>query len=229
MKYLMFCILSILLLTVNAQEDCLFPEIQKGTEWTITNYDKKGRVESSSQNFIKDVKSNGSAVEYLVAAKIYDKKDAEMSEAEMTMICDNGVFKMDLTEAIPAATLEGMQSMDMTISGDNLQYPVNLSVGQELPNSLINLKASSGGMTLMDMNVSVTDRKVEAYETITVPAGEFKCYKISSTTTVRTRILNIQTTDVQWYTPGIGVIKTQYYDKKGRENGHSELTAFKKG
>lgn len=225
-------ILAILMLAsfgVFAQDDCLFPELTKGTEWTITSFDKKGKVESSAQNFIKDIRANGGKVDYLVAVKVADNKEKQMSESEMTMSCENGVFTMDLRDAIPAATLEGLQSMEVTMGGDNLQYPTNMSPGQSLPNSEINVKASTSGMTVMDMTVSVIDRKVEAIETITVPAGEFKCFKISSTTTVKMRIMNTTTSDIQWYAPGIGVVKSQYFDKKGRESGHSELTYYKKG
>jgi hypothetical protein len=229
MKNRLLTLLLIASFGVIAQNDCLFPELTKGTEWTITNYDSKGKFDSSSKNVMKDVTASGNKVAYLVYAKIHDKKDKEVSEAEMNMFCEDGVFTMDMRNAIPAATLEGLQSMDLTISGDNLQYPNVMSAGQDLPNSEINMKAASNGMTIMDMTITVFNRKVEAIETITVPAGEFKCFKISSSTTVRNRIMNVTTSEVQWFAPGIGVIKSQYYDKKGKESGHSELTHYKKG
>lgn len=210
-------------------QDCYYEELSKGTYWVMTNYDKKGKVESSSAQTIKSVEENEKGVEYFIHGSIRDKKDKETQEIEFSMICNDGELTMDLSKTLPTETLASIQSMDVKITGDGLKYPSNLAAGVQLPDALVNVKAIVSGMTVMDMTCEVTNRVVEAEETITVGAGEFKCYRLRQTTSIKNKLLNTVTEEVQWYVPGIGVIKAQFYDKKGNENGHTELTEYRMG
>ncbi len=211
-----------------AQNDCVYPELGKGTVWTMSNYNAKGNLESTTNYLIKDVQISGNKVNYLIELRLLDNKGAGVYENEVNMLCDDGVFIMDLKNAIPPSSLNSMQSMEVVVSGENLKYPNYMKVGETLPVSQVNFKASTSGMVVMDMTVTIDNRMVESYEKITVPAGEFTCYKISSTTSTKTRIVNTTSSEVQWFAPGIGAVKIHYYDKKGRENGYSEMTAYKK-
>lgn len=210
-------------------QDCYYEELSKGTYWVMSNYDKKGKIESSSAQTIKSIQENQKGVEYFIHGSIRDKKNKETQEIEFSMICNDGEFIMDLSKAIPAEAMTSIQSMDVKITGDGLKYPSNLATGVQLPNAKVNVKAVVSGMTVMDMTSEVTNRVVEAQETITVGAGDYNCFRIRQTTTIKNKLLNSVTEEVQWYSPGIGVVKSKFYDKKGNENGHSELTEYRKG
>lgn len=210
-------------------QQCIFDELSKGTYWVLTNYDKKGKLESSSAQTIKNIGQNEKGVEYFIHAVMRDKKEKDTQEMEFSMICNDGEFTMDLSRALPPETLESLKSMDVKITGDGLKYPGSLSTGTVLPDAKVNIKAVMSGMTVMDMTSEVTERLVEAEETITVGAGDFRCFRISQTTSIKNKLLNSVTKEVQWYAPGIGVIKAQFFDKKGNESGHTELTEYRKG
>lgn len=210
-------------------QDCHFDELSKGTYWVMTNYDKKGKVESSSAQLVKYIGETEKGVEYYIHGSVRDKKGEETQQMEFKIICNDGEFTMDLSKALPAETLASIESMDVEITGDGLRYPTNLSEGVQLPDAKVNVKAVVSGMTVMDMTSEVTNRMVEAQETITVGAGDYNCFRIRQTTTMRNKLINSVTEEVQWFAPGIGVIKAQFYDKKGAERGHSELTEYEKG
>lgn len=228
MKLIAFISACLVVASTFAQ-DCHYDELSKGTYWVMTNFDKKGKLESSSAQTIKSIAENANGVEYFVHGLIRDKKEKETQEIEFSMICNDGEFTMDLSKALPAEALASIESMDVKITGDGLKYPSNLSAGIQLPDAKVNVKAVVSGMTVMDMTSEVTNRVVEAQETINVGAGAYNCFRIRQTTTIKNKLLNSVTEEVQWYSPGIGVIKAQFYDKKGAEAGHSELTEYRKG
>jgi hypothetical protein len=215
--------------TILFAQDCHYEEISKGTYWVMTNFDKKGKLESSSAQTIKYIDENAKGVEYFIHGIVFDKKGKETQKMDFSMICNNGEFTMDLSKSLPAETLASIQSMEVQITGDGLKYPVNLATGAVLPDASVNVKAVVSGMTVMDMTSEVSNRVVEAQETIAVGAGEFNCFRIRQTTTIKNKLLNNVTEEVQWFSPGIGVIKAQFYDKKGSEAGHTELTEYRKG
>jgi hypothetical protein len=86
---------------------------------------------------------------------------------------------------------------------------------------------SNQGVKMMTMTVVVTNRKVEAVENITVPAGTYECYKI--TYDIESKMMfKVQTKAVEWYSMNIGLVKSETYDQKGKLAGSSELKSCSK-
>ena len=99
-------------------------------------------------------------------------------------------------------------------------------MGQSLPDSKINIMVSAGKVNLR-MKVDVHDRKVIGQETVTVPAGSFDCYVISDEGTT-TMLVSKTTTHKIWVAKGVGTVKQETYDKKGKFDKLQLLTAFEK-
>ncbi len=116
--------------------------------------------------------------------------------------------------------------MEVQFTSDKLEIPSNLSVGQQLNNGTATMTVSNKGVKIMNMIVSVQNRKVETQEKITVPAGTFDCFKI--TYDVESKILfKVSGKAVEWYVKGIGTIKQESFDSKGNKTGYLVLTNFK--
>ncbi|MBE2206244.1 MAG: hypothetical protein IAE84_01600, partial [Saprospiraceae bacterium] len=86
--------------------------------------------------------------------------------------------------------------------------------------------SNPGGVTIMTLRFDITDRKVVAKETITVPAGTFDCYKITYTFTTKT-ILSKAFSVTSWHNEKAGVVRSETYDKKGVLESRSELSKLK--
>ncbi|MGB8192458.1 MAG: hypothetical protein WCF67_11095, partial [Chitinophagaceae bacterium] len=75
------------------------------------------------------------------------------------------------------------------------------------------------------LTLNVTDRKVEAKESVTTPAGTWECYKISSKNKIHVKMgpigipMNMEVTE--WFAPGFGVVKTE------SKSGGTMITAVK--
>lgn len=216
-----------LLITVAMQaQDCrlYFPD-EVGTSREMTSYDKKDRPASRVVQTILEKDVSGQDITLKVETVIYDEDDEEFSRSEVEIGCVNGVFSIDMSEYV-TEMLEAYQSMDIEMEGDNLVFPTNLSVGDNLPDGNINVTANSSGVTIMNMDITIANRKVEAKEEVTTPAGTFDCYKISYETVSKNRLMTVTVRGMEWIAEGVGLVKSESYNKKGKLTGYSLLTGL---
>lgn len=97
-----------------------------------------------------------------------------------------------------------------------------MTIGSKLPDNGFIAQTYTGGMKIMTVGLKVTDRKVENKEVVTMSAGRFDCYKITSDQSIKFIFnFNLQTT--QRFAPNIGIIKTEVY-RKGESNSTSMIT-----
>jgi hypothetical protein len=184
-------------------------------------YDKKGKVSAVVLHAVKDVSSTGSTDVATMTQVLKDKNGEELTTTEYDITCTGGMVSIDFRSLSQSKMLESMGDVDYEITGTNLDLPNDLSVGQSLPDAGVNIKMNIGGMN-MNMDTDITDRNVIGQETVTTPAGSFDCYIITSTTTFKMGMSKSK----QWIAEGVGVVKTEDYNKKGKLQSTSLLTAF---
>ena len=218
----------------NAQCNPYF-DYQEGTTLKQTNYNPKGKVESSQQMKIVKVTPNGNGQTMLTDLVIYDKKGEQIMANQMEMICEDGVFKMDMSRFVPPG-MDQMEGVTISYDGDNLELPSSLSTGQSLPDArfTVNIKSDNPALAAMmgGTNTTVSNRKVAAKESITTDAGTFDCFKITYNTKVETKMMGMTRTfeskGVEWISTGVGLVRVENYGKKGDLSGYTELTSFSK-
>jgi hypothetical protein len=202
---------SLLLFPIFAQaQTCGYLLLTNNAEVEMSMYDKKGS--SSGKVVYKVLSSNGT--EAKVNSKVFSEKGKELTSAEGTYKCDKGNFSVDMKAMLPGDQAKSMEMKDMEVKTNNatLYYPTSISVGAKLPDNEFSADTYTGGMKIMSMTLKVTDRKVEGKESITSPAGTFECYKITSNQNIKA-IFNISMQMIEWFTPNVGVIKTETYRK----------------
>lgn len=221
---IMFFVLSIA--GLYAQEcDGYFP-VNSGAFIEMKNYDAKGKLTGTSQQTILAVEPLVDGLSLKVKSDQFDNKDKLTFSQELGMRCEKGVFYMDMKNFLDPNTMGGMKDMEMTIDGVDLEYPSVLQVGQMLKDGDIKMNFMSGGMTIMSMSVKMYNRKVEAVESITTPAGTFECFKLTYDMDVKS-IMKMTIKATQWVAKNVGTVKTESYDKNGKFAGYSLLTAFR--
>lgn len=210
-------------------EKTYFP-FEDGVSFELTNYKSNGKETGKVKSTIRDTDQENRII---VQNEIYDKKGKLISDGEYEVICDNGTVKIDMKRFIPEDLMKGHENMEMVIEGDFMEIPASLEVGQELPDGsgTITMSMSGGGMDMKTtMDLTFTDMKVEKEETITTPAGTFETFKITQTTNVDMNMVGMKktttTTSANWLAKGVGTVKTENYDKKGKVDSYTELTSF---
>jgi hypothetical protein len=230
MKNSFFAFILVLLMTGSAAiaQDCkmYFPD-KIGTVRELTNYDKKGKTTGSVNQEIIVRDAAGSAVSVTVRSKTSDKDGKELSVNEMVINCKDGVFSFDMKDFIDKSMLAAYQGMEITMKGDNVAYPSGFKVGDKLADASINIIVKNNGMTLSNMTITVSNRTVAAQESITTPAGTWSCYKLSYDVTTKTRIMTINSKAAEWISEGVGMVKSESYDKAGKMLGYSLLTKLR--
>lgn len=227
MKHLLLLVLSSFLTVSLLAQDCegYFP-VKGGTFIETKNYDAKGKLTGTSQQTILSVDQIPGGLSLKVKSESLDSKDKLQYSQELGMRCENGVFYMDMKNFLDPNTMSGFKDMEVSVDGIDLEYPSVLQIGQALKDGDIQMKFMSGGMSIMTMSVRMFNRKVEALESITTPAGTFECYKLTYDMEIRSMIkMTVKAT--QWVARNVGAVKTESFDKNGKMVGYSLLTAFR--
>ena len=122
--------------------------------------------------------------------------------------------------------MSAYESMDVTVDATEFPLPtLEEPIGTSLDDGTLTVQVGMNGVNTFRMVVQVTDRLIAARETLETIAGSFDCVKISQTVTTK-MVIKIQATSNEWYAPGIGVVRSESFDKKGRLTGYSVLTAI---
>ncbi len=199
-----------------------FP-MKEGLSYELTSYNKKDKKTGTTHYLIKNVEKAGDKFSGDITMTLRDKNDKELNVTEYTATCSNGTYLVDIQSMFGSGT-EAMQGAQVDISGTALEMPAQLSVGQSLPDADMISKIDMGVLK-MDITTKIFNRKVEARESITTPAGTFDCYKISYDTTVDSGF-QIKATGVQWIAEKYGLVKQESYNSKGKLESYSVLSKY---
>ena len=226
MKKIFFFSLLIMLSASAFAQSCegLFP-MKKGTIIETQSFNPKGKLQGTSRQTILSVDNIDNGVAIKVRGEQLDDKGKPEFEQDLAMRCVDDIFYMDMKDMLDPKTMGGFKDMEISFSGTDLAFPAKMKVGQTLPDGNIDISISSSGFNVMNMNMNTLNRKVEAYEPVTTPAGTFDCYKITYDTEIKT-IVNVKMKGAQWVAKNTGVVKSEQYDKKGNLSGYTLLSKF---
>lgn len=216
-----------------AQCNSNFYRFEEGAEFELTTYNDKDKEQSRMVNKIVGIEEQAGAFQAIVQLKMFDKKDKLIHEGEYEVICDGNTVRVNMERFVPTEMMEAYQGMEVFFEGDYLEIPSDLEVGQTLPDGSVamQVKTAEGGMNLSNINIDIVNRKVIAEESVTTPAGTFDCMKLSYDTESLIKALGIGKPrlfkSTEWLAEGIGLVKSEAYDEKGRLMSYTLLTSYK--
>lgn len=205
-----------------AQTNCSsYYPLNEGTTFQLTMYDDKDKTTGVIDYAVKDATANSATMTY----EMHDEKGKLISASEYDVRCEGDGISIDFNSLVSPGMMEQYKDMEIDISGTDLMLPNSMSPGQTLPdaNMLMNIKMPPINMK---MTVDVTNRKVEGTESVTTPAGTFDCIVISWDHESKMGV-KFTGTAKQWLAEGVGMVKQENYNKKGKMIGGSLLTSFK--
>lgn len=197
------------------------------SEMEYSHYDKKEKLSGRSIHKVTESKATADGIEAVVSTEFYDDKNELVQSGSFGMRCTDDKIYIDMSNMVPAEMAASMSEMEMEMSGDYMEFPNHPVAGQTLPDGNLTMIAKMDGTPIMNMTVHVTDRKIEGFETITTPAGTFECMKYSESSETK-MIFKIQSKSITWYAKNIGMVKTESYDDKGKLQGYTVLSSYKK-
>jgi len=198
-----------------------------GTVLIYANYNAKGKAESHSQLTIKGVEGSGSnmTISYLMESLDKNRKSLNPPmEIPCTVVIKDDVLYLDMNQMFAGQMKD--QQLKMEITGVPVELPGNMEPGQSLKDAEMTMTLDMGIMKMKTV-IKMTDGKCLAIEDVTVPAGTFKCHKITQTVTTTVIRKDVMSRTISWYAPNIGTVKTETYDAKNNLSGSMELVEMK--
>lgn len=200
--------------------------IRKGTQFEMTNYDKKDKLQSKNLSEVLEYSQNTSGFLATISFKSFDKKDKLINEGKYNIACENGLLKIDMSSFVPDQSMTAFQDMEVEVVMDQLELPANLDEHTSLKDASISIKTMNNPIPI-GLEFDITDRKVTGKETITTPAGTFDCAIISSNVFSKVSIMKMDFTTVDYIAEKVGTVRTETFKGNGNLGNYSLLTMYK--
>lgn len=221
MKRILSLLIALALSTTLAiSQDCtLYIPGEIGTElhYQITN--GKGKVQGKYIHKMISKKESNGQTSFEMLQTFMDPQSPEdiLMQDTIHFRCKDNAFYIDMDQFLNKNQMEAFEGMEVKVVSEDLMYPPVLSPGMTLKDGSIKIEMT-GGMMNMNMTTNIINRKVEVHETISTPAGDFKCYKVSEDIESKMAFVNTKIHNIAWIAKDIGTIRSESYNKKGKLN-----------
>ena len=220
----LFFLIGILSLT--AQDNCSkFYPMTEGVTMEFTNYNKKGKVEGISSYKVTETNTVGNTTNATMAINLKDEKGKEIYSTDYKLSCTGNMVTLDYESLLPSDMMNQYGDMDIEISGNDIEIPNDLRVGQNLNDANVTMKIGMSGIN-MNIAVDMLNRKVEKKESVTTPAGTYDCYVVYSENQSKMMMANQVYPSRVWLAEGVGMVKQETYKKNGDLMSSTLLTAY---
>jgi len=213
--------------TVSAQK-AFFPS-KTGTKLTYQSFDKKGKLSGETIYTVKDISGSGDKYTVVYGVEHLDDKGNRSFIDEIKIIQDGDKMYCDMSNFLNKAAFQQNGEIPATIdiTGNNMEIPLIPIPGDSLPDASVTMAMKMGFINLK-MTVNLTNRKVESLEDVQVKAGSFNAFKLTGNVSGTIVGIKINNKSAEWYAYGIGVIRSESYDKKGDLQSAMELVKIEK-
>jgi len=204
--------------------------LKKGTRIEYTVYNGNGKVQGYNKQEITNITRSSNSVEAVVSGTQTDDKGKVQNSATVSLRYNNGNIYVNLLEMMPVQGLENAE-IDANLSGNDMIIPSKLTPGQILPDAeaTFKMKISDGNdaADLPPLVFNIFNRRAVRAENVDTPVGKFVCFKIVQTIEADYPLIGLQqATGITWIGKGMGVVKSESYDAKGKLTNRMLLTGF---
>jgi hypothetical protein len=219
---------AILTMTWMRGQDCssMYLPQRADAQLEYEQYSADDRLTGSTIQRITNLQQSANSVQATIAIESYDAEGQAIGDMEVDVRCEDGIYYIDMANYFNQQAMQGMEDMEISIEGGNLELPSELHEGDELEGGEMTISVSAGGMTIMNMTISIGDRKVEAVENVTTDAGTFECYKVSYVISMQ-MMGNMQTKGIEWFAKNVGMVRSETYGDDGKLAAYTVLTSLK--
>jgi len=205
----------------------------QGVKTKMGYYNSDGKQTGTGTSEVTKVYTSGDSTVAILNSTYTDTKKNEPHSSEVKMACVNGTFVMDMSGAMNTASQQSGHDMKVVCKGNMIAYKTSYTVGEKLDDINMIMETYSNGSLFSTTNIVLTNRKIEAFDDVKVPAGTYKCYKISYTTNVTMMMGSIKIpgikpfNSVMFYSTTAGMVRSESY-KDDKLSSYNELLELNK-
>lgn len=171
--------------------------------------DRDGKPAEPLSNFINKVYVEPNGTVHMYRSQIFftvmDKVGATIANSALKSET-NEEEEQEVDKEKLEAIFEDLEAEENSIS-----IPSRLKIGMKLKDYNMKIK-----IAFMSIKNYIEDRKVIAKETIYTKYGALECYVIESTEITKAIVMSDKNYMKEWYTPGIGLVKSETYSDRAR-------------
>jgi hypothetical protein len=171
----------------------------------------------------------------LVKSGLYNDKNQILRLQDLTYACRRDTSFTDGMSEVDYKSLSSFRDRRMAYEPVALAWPNQPTVGTRLPPGGVKVQVSSPSVNIAQVSTSVRSRRiVSGPAAVVTPAGTFQCYKVESEreASVAPRsdmVMRTRTRVIDYYSPAVGIVKTEVYNKNGKLAATKLLTARNAG
>ena len=152
----------------------------------------------------------------------YDLSNRVLQQQDLSYFCRRDTTFTDGLGEINYAGLKSFRDRRLVYQGTPLAWPNQPTVGSRLAPGGAAVQVSSPSVSIAKVITTLNQRRVLSGPVpVTVPAGTFSCYAVESQREMATAarvdlILKSGGREVNYYSPAVGIIKSEYFDKNNK-------------
>jgi hypothetical protein len=230
----------------NAVATNVFFPTEVGMELTTANYKniKKKKPKNFSRMTISEVTGEADSMVVTYAFEGLNKKGvSDGTPLKFSVRIINNVVEINPIGFLPEELFTGTSGFVLT--GTKVRIPATLAVGDRLEDvRMLMLMQLPSGMsedddiasedvpaTILSTEFLVNNQRCVSAGPLTVPAGTYESFKVSSDFTVIMKFgfrFTHRGSITTWYAPNIGTVQTVTHNHKGKTKGVSRLYSVKR-
>jgi hypothetical protein len=216
-------------LCINLSAQKAFFPAKAGTKLTYQMTDKKEKITGQTKYTVNEITGSGDHFTIVYEVESLDDKGQRIYIDKITAKQEGDKMYFDMSNFLNKAAFQqnGEIPPSIEVTGNNMEIPLIPIPGTSLQDANVTMSMKMGFINLK-MTVNLTNRKVEALEDVTVKAGNFNAFKLTSDVSGTLVGIKVNTKSIDWYAYGVGLVKTESYDKKGELKSVLELVEFQK-
>lgn len=166
----------------------------------------------------------------LLKSGLYDRKNVLVHLQDLTFRARRDTSFTDGMAYLNYDAMRSFRDRKTAYTPVPLAWPDQPTVGTELPDGGVTVNVSSSVVDIATVSTTLRKRRVVSGPTpLTTPAGTFACYKVESEREEATvprpdMAMRSATRQVDFYAPGVGIVRTEQYTKNGKLSQVQELT-----
>ncbi|SHK47161.1 TapB family protein [Hymenobacter psychrotolerans] len=166
----------------------------------------------------------------LLKSGLYDRKNVLIRLQDLTFRARRDTSFTDGMAYLNHDAMRSFRDRKIVYTPVPVAWPDQPTVGTELPDGGVTVNVSSSVVDIATVSTTLRKRRVVSGPTpLTTPAGTFACYKVESVreeATVPRPDMAMRNTSkqVDFYAPGVGIVRTEQYTKSGKLSQVQELT-----
>jgi len=218
MKKLAFTILATIVATSFWAQQPLCP-VKEGVTLTYVMKDAKGKEKSYSRQTVTSIEGSSNNMTITYSSEVMDAKkkaSPNIPVISYSYKVENGTVVID-----PKALLNNVSTgspSDGVTEGTPLMLPANMKAGDKLPGSDVKMQ-----IAFLKISATYSEGVCEGDEEITTEAGTFLCKKTKYNCKSSAMGIKMEMEVHTWYAPGVGIVKQDIYNNKGKLNSSQEL------